>query len=364
MFPYLIVFAICILLNSISLNKSKIPLVLSCLILSLLAGFRDIGVGTDTVTYSEEYFSAARYVRKLSDISNANEFYDKGYLTLNWIGRFFSDRIWIVFFLTELIITGFTFGAVYRMRKFFHVDLVIFTALFLFFEYNYTYNAMRQLCAVSITLFAFSYLLERKWLHYIGWIIIAVTFHSSAAISLSIPFMYMISELKNKRLRKYLTIFFVASMILSVYSYYQLLIMLGALGAFKESYVNTYGENGSFEGSRVSFSLMIIFVLIYCVIIKSYKNKLLKDSDILLHFLIHTVYAIILFLSLYSIYLYRLGWYFFPISMFYVSVELSKKKTQMYRLVTIFIFAFYWVFNYYIKGNSETIPYTSKILGI
>ena len=366
MLPYLIVFSICIFLNSLKLKSNKVPLFLSCLVLSLLAGFRDMGVGTDTMTYSENYFITGRYIKDISDIGIVGEGYDKGYLMLNRIGSFLSNRLWIVFFLTELLITGFTFGAFYRLRKYFRASSVMFTLVFLLLIYNYTYNAMRQMCAVAIAFYAFSYLWERKWLPYIGWTLLAVTFHSSAAVSLLIPIIYAVVALENTNVRKYLIYIFMALMVISVYYYYDLLLLLGNMGMFKEAYMERYGENTIYEVGRIPNTFIAITILIYYIIYLTYKKTyILKSSDLLFHFTIHTFYMFAICLSLYSLFLYRIGLYFYLISIFFFSVELTSRKIPyMWRWSAICIVMFYWFFNYVIKGNGETIPYTSKILGI
>lgn len=63
--PYILVFMVCIFLTSISSRKKIIPLLLSCLILSLFAGFRDKNIGSDTDFYPHWYISEIRYIHNL-----------------------------------------------------------------------------------------------------------------------------------------------------------------------------------------------------------------------------------------------------------------------------------------------------------
>ena len=227
------------------------------------------------------------------------------------------------------------------------------------------YNAMRQMCAVAITFYAFSYLWEKKWLPYIGWTLLGITFHSSAAVTLLLSVIYIVVLSVNASVKKYLISISFVLMGISVYYYYDLLFLLGGMGVFKEVYMERYGEDGVFEGSKISNSMIAIFLLVYYILYLSCKRNLINRYVSQFHFIIHTFYTFTLFLSLYSVFLYRIGLYFYLISLFLFSVELSSKKMpNTWRWITILVFAFYWVFNYMIKGNSETIPYTSKILGI
>ena len=87
MFPYLVVFAICLFLNSRSSSKKILPILLSCLILSLLAGFRDLSVGADTDYYPHWYISALRNIKNFPDIVNLETNLDKGFLFLYWVNN-------------------------------------------------------------------------------------------------------------------------------------------------------------------------------------------------------------------------------------------------------------------------------------
>lgn len=58
---------------------------------------------------------------------------------------------------------------------------------------------MRNLIAVSISLYAVRFLLERKPIHYFIIVIIAMTFHMSACIMIPAYF-YMNKDLSTKRL--------------------------------------------------------------------------------------------------------------------------------------------------------------------
>lgn len=73
---------VCIFLTSISSRKKIIPLLLSCLILSLFAGFRDKNIGSDTDFYPHWYISEIRYIHNLIDLITieTERNLDKGYL--------------------------------------------------------------------------------------------------------------------------------------------------------------------------------------------------------------------------------------------------------------------------------------------
>ncbi len=129
MMPYILVFMVCIFLTSISSRKKIIPLLLSCLILSLFAGFRDKNIGSDTDFYPHWYISEIRYIHNLIDLITieTERNLDKGYLFLYWIASWIGNQYWIGLFLTELVISVFTFLGFIRLSRYFKGGIAIFT---------------------------------------------------------------------------------------------------------------------------------------------------------------------------------------------------------------------------------------------
>ena len=366
MFPYFLVFAICLFLNWRSSSKKILPILLSCLILSLLAGVRDMHVGTDTDLYPPTYMSALRKITSFSDIIHLESDLDKGYLFLYWIGAWIDRHIWIELFLTELVISVFTFLGYYRLSKHFGSSIIVFTLAFLFLIYNYTLNAMRQECAIAITFFAFSYLWEKRWIYYILWMSVAYTFHSSTIIALSVPFLLYVSNIESDRKRNRMVLITIISIVIAFASFYYIVNMIADYGLFNEAYATRYGEGGAYEGtSRVAFAPLSISLTIYYFIYLSYKKQIVNNNVIAFHILLNTIYMLCLFLSTLSVFLYRIGLSFYIIDVYLLSVELSSKKVNVVlRTISILVMIVYWVFNYIIKNNSETYPYTSEIIGI
>lgn len=366
MLPYILVFIICILLNSISSRKRIIPLLLSCLILSILAGVRDKNIGADTDGYPHWYISESQSIHDFMDLITVETDLDKGYLFLYWIGSWIGNQYWIGLFLTELVISVFTFLGFLRLNKHFKGGLVIFTTVFLLLIFNYTLNAMRQECAISICFFAFSYLWEKRWVSYLCWTFVAYTFHSSAIITLALPFLLMVSSVSNDRKRKVLTLSLLLIMGIIAMTFWTLLSMIGNLGLFNAAYATRYGEEGSFEGAeRIAYAPLLLCVLFYIVMYFSYRKEIFNKKFLTFQLLITTGYLACLSLQVLSMYLYRVGLYFYILSIYFFSIELSSKKTNsVLKICCISYLVVYWVFLYVIKNSSETYPYTSKILGI
>jgi len=331
-----------------------------------LAGVRDMHVGTDTDLYPPTYMSALRKITSFSDIIHLESGLDKGYLFLYWIGAWIDRHIWIELFLTELVISVFTFLGYYRLSKHFGSSIIVFTFAFLFLIYNYTLNAMRQECAISIAFFAFSYLWEKRWIPYICWTFVAYTFHSSALVTLLLPFFLWVSSIKGDKKRYLIVTGIIGGMVFVTIAFWSLLEFIGQLGMFNDAYVGRYGENSTYEGNESLPTIPIVLCIIYYYVSYiSYRKKIINSLILCFQFLVNSLYMMALFLSLLNQYLYRIGLYFQIITIYFISIEISSKKSNpIIKYLIVFAITIYWFRHYVIRNSSETIPYTSTILGI
>ena len=366
MVPYFIVFTISILLCALYNDKRKWTIFAACILLSLFAGFRDKGIGTDTLVYTDQYFSYALSCDNIREIINNEMNYDICFLFLAYFGTYFVSDIWIFYFIIEFVIIFFFALAYLRLNKKNNINLVIFLAVYLLIHFNYSLNAMRQSCAMSIVLLAYSYLDEKKWIPFIIWEFVAYFFHSSAIITLSFIVFYWISNIQNEQKRILYTISSIILLIISTLFYYELLNYIGDLNILKEDYIDHYGMNSSFKSAAIiDISKACIVLLFYVIIFISAKRKIVDKKIIYFHFICNSIFLLSLFLSLYNMYAYRIGLYFFLISIYYFCVELSSVKiNSIEKIISFSYLIFYWFYIFVIKGLSETIPYTSKILGI
>lgn len=368
MLLYIIIFLVCILLNSTSSKNSIFSILLSCFLLSLMAGCRDLNIGTDTTLYPPVYLSEAKHLDSFIDLFTYQPYerLDRGVLFLFWIDTWFNANGRVAFFLIEAIITFFTFFAFIRMNKYFRTGIVMFSFAFLFLVYNYSLNAMRQECAISISFYAFTYLWEKKWISYLFWTSVAYTFHSSALVTLIIPFFMYISSIDSDIIRTVFVVGSVVSMVLITVIFWQLLDLIGHLGLFNEAYAVRYGEGGGYEGNE-SLPTILVFlcVVFYFIAFHSYVKNIIDRYTFYILFLILSLYLVTLFLSLLNQYLYRIGLFYQIIIYYFISYILSSKKSIpiMKYLVCLAIFL-YWYRHYVFRNSSETIPYTSSILGI
>ena len=369
MLIYLITFIYCLFFHYMAYRvKNKVAkycLVFIPLIgLAFLAGLRDYGVGTDTLYYSKAYFDDARHAHDLGDLlKNDNiNISNKGYLFLNYLGALMMSHIFMEWFLTELLILICTYLAVIRISRHYAINLAIFSLLYLFAFYNMSLNLMRQMCAMSICLLSYSYLIEKKNVIAFLLVALAMTFHTSSGLFLLVFVYRYLSDTKYKKL---VFVIIIGAISLSIFLYYQLLMLLGQLGLFTKIYMERYGVNSQFEGLRVPYAFVAVAVVIYFGIYLSYLKKLLTDSENYVILLIHTTFTILMFLNVLVETLIRLSLYFYVLDIVLMVVLLTSKKMHIgYKLFLPVVLIFMWLYSYMYLNGHATYPYKSQILGI
>lgn len=154
-------------------SRPVLPFVLAALPLVLVSGLR-YGVGTD---YFNTYYTG--FYRLLSGY--LFDQFEIGYYLLNRAVQFFTDNVFVLFFITSLVVVGFTFAAFRRMSP----NVVFSILLFLITRYYFiSMNGVRQLMACAVFAYALSFAIKRELKPYLVFTIVAISFHYSAVILL------------------------------------------------------------------------------------------------------------------------------------------------------------------------------------
>ena len=376
---------------------------------SIIAGCRDLGVGTDTNIYTESYFNVAKHSNLYKilfgslDISESS----RGYLLINYIGVFFADNYWIALFLTSFLIWSTILWGIWKLNKsyaHYHCQIWIFITLFLLYFHNRSYNYMRQFCALSFVFCSYSYYLDRKWLKSILLFIVAFSFHTSAIVTILIPIFYYITYYLtgNRRFYKNIIVAFksqastivpiliplhnftsgsrrlhknVIVLLVTITFVYVVFLMnfesiimyLGSSqGLILEVYAERYSsDNEAFWSAGLGKQTYILFLAELFVIYYGYIKKIIIQQMFIYILLLHFTFLGTYALTLISVYLNRLSYYFYIIDLWYISLILSAKKANRLLLYAYLLtHAIIWYY-YFIYGNAnETYPYTSRILNI
>lgn len=202
-----------------------------------------------------------------------------------------------------LFVTGITFFSLVVMSVFFkRLSVYPVFCLAMYFALTPIFNVdmIRQVLAVSFFYIGFMYLIKNKKTHYYVYVLIAATFHISAALLLILPFI-----IKDKN-TKALKILLLPGIILAVAGVYPIEIIIQIISALVH---NSYTEKLISYTTPANISPVITFSFIFKIILISFfflrKEKIkseIKDNSHL-----HVIENFIIFMVFLDIYIGRFG---------------------------------------------------------
>ena len=365
MFPYILIYLVCIGLGKYAdihkknLNQShkafKYYLALSAIIIlpSILAGMRDNDIGTDISYYAEKVFYSSN---KEPDSMNGE--IDSAFYILSYISHFISNRFGFFLFLIEAWILSFYCFALHLMRK--HLSITIAITMFMLLNYNQSLNIMRQYMALSVLLCCLAYLLKKEYRKSIFFFILAYLCHSTSIIAFIFYILYWgYSKFSYKRF----FILFVFTLILLGFFIYVLydycLIFFIESGLLKESYqryISYHDENASLTNIVCNlFTLLIIGNVVY-------RSKV-TNMPAILCLSILVIQFFFSFISFGGEITSRISLYFSYMTLLLIPISMFKAQRSSILLILL-LFFYEWWFTIYINNYGETVPYSSKFLGI
>ncbi len=381
MLPYLFVFFISIsctfIAEKLIAQKNAKPLFyffsfLAVIAPALLAGFRNPGIGTDTLIYAQD---AWKQIIQVPDWQMFVRNYVKGnyddfefvYLFINYVASRFGRDIFWCFFFTNLSVVLPIYLALYDNRS--KGNMWIGMAIFLFLYYNISFNMIRQSICLALCIYAVKYLEQRRYIRLIIWLLIIMNTHNTGSFFVLFCMIYLINSLRSGKMKKCLQLIFYGMIPLFLILFDLIILLAVNLNMLPERYIwYAVGDETLFDtmtSCSYIFILMCLFY-IYINVTDKYSKQQVK------YIAINKLFGIVLFLmSLVSKWTYRISYYLnYPIDILYIPRALyimKNKNHAQYQIVLIALFSvmfFYWVWLFVVKGAHETYPYKSKLLGI
>ena len=304
------------------LRKSKKGLI-SCTILLLLSGFRDVSVGTDTVNY-------------LRSFNNPNSWERVNDFIWVYINRFILDSG--LSFNYTLLVSSFIFLLMITLtaRKLkVNVGLTLFylTSLFYYFQ---SFNITRQFISISFVLYAFTFIKDKKLVLFLLFIFIASGFHFSAVFI--IPFYFISTKHQHPAL--------VILVLASTFFVGGFVSIISLLGKIKLDIIyNSVLVNDLDLGFSLSRFLLNVYV--------SYLVLLNKGTSLFINLFI--VGVILLNLLAPFGYIGRVAYYFIIVQVVLLPEYqlLENKRLHAASIVYSLVIFFYLLFN----NNGGIYPY-------
>ncbi len=189
MFIYFLVFIVALIYLMISTKAPKSQGLLAVFLtyLAIFIGLGDMIGGYDRYIYGEafDYIADCRKDGKISNalyLVNGSEY---GYFLWQVIVSFFTSNRYIFILLSSVLMYVLYFFAIRQYTKNYPLACIVFLGIFYYFTMTY----LRQAIAVGFAWLAVRYIWERKPWHFFGLMLLAFSFHNSAAIFMPMYFL-------------------------------------------------------------------------------------------------------------------------------------------------------------------------------
>lgn len=209
-FCILAVFAVLELLPNVTIRSKRIMTFTSCFILCLTAGLK-YETGVDWATY-EAIFSLQWPIGKVLDYGVGEFFsqfgFEPGYMALTATVKQLGGSIQWVYFIIALI----NIVLLYKTATYYTSHpVLVFLGYYCFVFFILDMSGVRQALAVNILLYGTRYAIDRRFWHYLMWVVLATLFHQTALFFL---ILYPLFGQQRLPMRRWLIIYFCSIVVL------------------------------------------------------------------------------------------------------------------------------------------------------
>lgn len=378
---YLFVFFISVLFTYLAQKSVSQKLffylfsIIAILFPSLLAGFRNSGIGTDTLVYVDKIWYNMLHINSFIEFINAyyNGIFDESsefiYLLINWgTSKLGNDVQWI-YFTTNLCVILPIYCAIYDHRK--KGPMWLSMTIFLLLYYNSSLNLVRQSIALALCVYSYKYLEQGQWFKaLIGSVIIMNTHNTGIFYIFIIIFFYINNYIRGKL--KTILIFFCIAIIPVVFLMFNYIILACiVIGILPNKYL-MYMVDEYYEQVPKAYLLIYFLTLLLLGAIKRYNRRnLFLQSTMNYYIYIQLIGLMLYSTSFVSKWANRIALFFnYPVDCIFLSqavFSLERRSKSIYHLtvfILILFLLFFWYWNIVLNASGETVPYKSKILGL
>lgn len=316
---------------------------LTILIPSSFAGLR-YGIGTDYFSYQNAFYKIK------SNLYVESEFL---YLFINKFIAYIGLEFQLVLFITSFITTLFIYLALRNFKAYIYISIGMFVYMLLY--YQISFNAIRQIAAMAILLYSVKFIINRNFIKFTIFVIIAMGFHKTAVLFFPLYILYYIYSSHKYRIIKIASFTLLIILMINFSNIlYPFFSNIEALSYYAESYLKS--ERG--------FQLGLgIFVRTLPFIFAGYlfRKEILKKKEITFVFNVVIIGSITL-LSAYSSvnFTERISYYFYSFLIIFIPyiLKLSFTNKRFYiGLMVLITVILIWYLDFIYLGRNETIPY-------
>ncbi len=364
MYIYLFVFSISIVFmraaaKSDSSRNRIFFLGLSVLPLIILAALRGDNVGEDVSAYQRDlFFKALRFNSLTKYIKWSYE--EPGYSFVTFLASRLGHFAF-VHALNMLIILIPIYYVIWSVRNEYNPELVLATFLFLYYVQGY--NVARQQMAISMLTLG-TYFFSRKK-HYLSilCVIVAVSFHYSALVGLSVYGIYWMAYSKFKHIYQVAFSFLTIAFAFSFEAIGKAVgkIMVETLHISKISYRSSRAWSSSTSDINETYLFFGFLGIVILVLVRYTKYKLQETSNIFLLYMMFIVFISVFITSkmgvVARIFCYFEIWIIFAIPQYIKLISNDWKSQTIARILFYSLMVVFWIQGVVIRGWNGVIPY-------
>lgn len=352
MILYFSILFVCLLASFYSIARHR---KIERILIIILAVFFCMGymTGSDWRNY-ETYYSW------IDDGGVTQLLIEPGYIYLSIISHSLGITFW-PFFITLKFLSFFCLLHFLRKYSCKNHFLVITFFLFVFGLYLFIDNPMRNLLAISISFFAYQYMEEKRWMKFLGVVLLATLFHSSAILLLFLFPFYPI-KWNNVVLFGLFIVFNVVIVITYEFLILKVIAAFSFIPIIEAKVVHYFIEGSGLENNRlISLGFLVQFIFFILVL---YKRKQIENMPYGKLIFWGTICYIFLYrmAAIVSIF-YRLQLYmsiFYAVGVCYVFSSLIKKSNKVVYGTFLACYLFYMTYSL-VTSSYKYVPYTNYI---
>lgn len=350
---------------------SLIYILICIFTLCFFAGVRNIHVGRDVEVYvtpaieMSQKYSFMEYL----DRTNTEIGFD---IYIYILATLFSSDVNFILFFLQLIPAVSVYIFAYKKRN--EISMFLVILVYIFTWYLTSYTIMRQSLSLGLILVSLTCLEERKYKKTIILFLIALLFHSSAAIAVGLYIILFISRTTkfSKTQKKYIYIFFVIALIIMLLSYEKILLFFTTtIKILPYKYYAYLDSKYSLDSASVNWNglfFRIIWVGLSAIYIYIMSIRKKSDENFNRYFMYSLIGLLTFLISFKITNAQRMSFaYFYPGILYCIPKLVGMfKKDKLNKIGSVLIITtilmVFWIYKYPITKECETYPYKSDII--
>ena len=320
-------------------NKNVI-LMVTCVVLALMAGFRDIYRWADTIVYVMSFREYTRPLGEWTIVDKPFGYSEYGFYFLGVIFKTFSSNVTGYF----LFIAGLTFIFMYKdFKRYCYYPIFGVCAYVSRFYFARNFIQIRAGLSYAVVLWSVQYITKRDWKRYFFWVFIGSLFHHSALLAVPLYFLCMIKVKKWHIVSGVVVAFIIAAFFKGT--------VMGIVGDYATDIKVTTYVTKEYQREQGLLNPIIYFQL-FVLFIYTFNEKVLKKTSED-YFTIRTAYFystfILISLSMYTALSGRTSSMFSTLEMAIIPTMINTfvKKNRIVAYIGLGV-ALTWIFSMYV----------------